>query len=72
MELADHMHELGQVPVKLIWGADDAWQATDWAHKLNQAIPGSELTIIEDCGHFSPEDQPVRVADLIVTFLNGR
>ncbi|MEH6523314.1 alpha/beta fold hydrolase [Sulfitobacter sp.] len=72
MELADQMHELGQVPVKLIWGADDAWQVTDWAHKLNQAIPGSELTIIEDCGHFSPEDQPGRVAELIVTFLSGR
>lgn len=72
MELADQMDELGQVPVKLIWGADDAWQVTDWAHKLNKAIPGSDLTIIENSGHFSLEDQPKRVSELIVAFLNSR
>jgi len=69
MELADRMHILGQVPVKLIWGADDAWQVTDWAHKLNAAIPGSKLDILEDCGHFSPEDQPEKISEIITTFL---
>jgi len=71
MELADQLHELGQVPVKLIWGADDAWQVTEWAHKLNEAIPGSELEIVENCGHFSPEDQPERVAESIVEFFKN-
>ena len=51
------------------WGADDAWQVTEWAHKLNQEIPGSDLTIVEDCGHSAPEDQPERGAELIVAFL---
>ena len=69
MELADRMHILGQVPVKLIWGADDAWQVTDWAHKLNAAIPGSELDILKNCGHFSPEDQPEKISEIISTFL---
>jgi len=69
MELADKMHLLGQVPVKLIWGADDGWQVTDWARKLNAAIPGSTLDILEDCGHFSPEDQPAKIAEIITAFL---
>jgi len=67
--LADRMHVLGQFPVKLIWGADDGWQVTDWAHKLNAAIPGSDLDILEDCGHFSPEDQPAKISEIIATFL---
>ncbi|KAF2095107.1 alpha/beta hydrolase [Rhizodiscina lignyota] len=69
MEIADRMHELGQLPVKLIWGADDAWQVVDWAHKLNRTIPCSELDILENCGHFSPEDQPERLSQLLVSFL---
>lgn len=68
-ELADRLPELGRLPVKLIWGANDAWQVVDWAHKLHAAIPGSELSIVDDCGHFSPEDQPEKIADLLVAFL---
>ena len=69
MEIADRLHELGAMPVKLIWGADDCWQVADWAHRLHEAIPGSELDILEDCGHFAMEDQPEKVADLLVAFL---
>ncbi|KAG9252931.1 alpha/beta hydrolase [Emericellopsis atlantica] len=69
MEIADKMQVLGQLPVKLIWGAEDSWQVTDWAHKLHAAIPGSDLSIVEDCGHFSLEDQPVKIAELLTKFL---
>lgn len=69
MEVADRLGELGKIPVKLIWGADDAWQVVDWAQKLNKAIPGSELELIEDCGHFSPEDQPEKIADILIPFI---
>lgn len=70
MEIADRVHELGKLPVKLIWGADDAWQVVSWGHKLNKAIPGSELEVIEHCGHFSPEDQPERISEILIHFLN--
>lgn len=69
MEVSDKLHELGRLPVKLIWGKDDHWQVIDWAHKLNKAIPGSELEIFENCGHFSPEDQPEKLADRLLQFL---
>jgi len=68
-EIAPRYGELGQRPVQLIWGADDAWQAVDWAHKLRAAIPGSELHVLENCGHFSMEDQPERISALLVDFL---
>lgn len=71
MEIAHQLHELGRLPVKIIWGADDAWQVLEWAHKLNEAIPGSDLEILENCGHFSPEDQPERIACILISFLGG-
>lgn len=68
-EVAPRYAQLGQKPVQLIWGADDAWQVTDWAHRLNKAIPGSTLHIIENCGHFAMEDQPEQVSSLLIDFL---
>lgn len=44
LEIADRLHELGQLPVQLIWGTNDAWQSVDYAHRLHSDIPGSELT----------------------------
>ncbi|MGM8932967.1 alpha/beta fold hydrolase [Salinicola halophyticus] len=70
LEVAERLPELGNLPVKLIWGADDAWQSVDYAHRLNADIPGSELTVLENCGHFSPEDQPDAIAQLVIEFIN--
>ncbi|KAF5560560.1 pisatin demethylase [Fusarium phyllophilum] len=69
MEVAPRLGELEKLPVQLIWGEDDMWQVTDWAHKLNKAIPRSSLTIVKDAGHFSLEDQPERIAELLLAFL---
>lgn len=70
MEIAKRLPELGRFPVKLIWGADDAWQSVDFADRLHADIPGSDLTILENCGHFSPEDQPEAIARLLNEFLS--
>ena len=69
-EFAPRYAELGQRPVQLIWGEDDAWQVTDWAHRLHKAIPGSELHLVKECGHFSMEDQPEIISALLTGFLN--
>ena len=68
-EVVPRYAELGQKPVQLIWGADDAWQVVDWAHRLHGAIPGSELHVLKDCGHFALEDQPEEISGLLVDFL---
>jgi pimeloyl-ACP methyl ester carboxylesterase len=72
MEIADRISELGEIPVQLIWGAQDSWQVTDWARKLHGAIPGSQLHILEGCGHFSPEDGPDEIAELVKCFIAGK
>jgi pimeloyl-ACP methyl ester carboxylesterase len=69
MEVADQLGKLADVPVQLIWGAEDAWQVVAWAYRLNHAISGSELHIMDGCGHFAPEERPAEVAALLVDFL---
>lgn len=69
-EIAERLPDLGKGPVQLIWGANDAWQVVDWAHKLHAAIPGSELHVLENCGHFAMEDQPEAVTALLLDFLS--
>ncbi|MBO6894791.1 MAG: alpha/beta hydrolase [Roseibium sp.] len=71
MAPANHYGDLAQLPVQIIWGADDAWQVVDWAHKLQGAIPGSELHVIEDCGHFAMEDQPDEISQKLIAFLKA-
>ncbi|WP_017835175.1 alpha/beta fold hydrolase [Dietzia sp. UCD-THP] len=60
MEISDQLDTLGRVPVQMIWGADDTWQVIEHAHRLQRAIPGSGLHVIEECGHFAPEERPRR------------
>ncbi|KFA64799.1 hypothetical protein S40285_01386 [Stachybotrys chlorohalonatus IBT 40285] len=71
MEIAGRLGELEKIPVQLIWGADDAWQVVDWAHRLQAAIPGSRLHVVEDAGHFSPEDQPEQISELLTSFIEA-
>lgn len=69
-EIADRLHELGNLPVQIIWGEDDAWQVVAWAHKLHDAIPNSTLQIVRDCGHFAMEDKPEEISRLLIDFLS--
>lgn len=71
LEVADRLSELGDLPVQLIWGANDEWQVPEWGQKLHDAIPGSVLTTLENCGHFSPEDQPEKIAELVSRFIRS-
>ncbi len=69
MEVSPRLHELGALPVQILWGEDDAWQVTDWARKLHASIPNSQLHLIKDCGHFAMEDKPREISTHILRFL---
>jgi len=69
MNISDQLHKLGELPVQLLWGENDAWQVKSWATRLHEAIPGSQLHLIKNCGHFAMEDQPEKVTSLILDFL---
>ncbi|MDN4481250.1 alpha/beta fold hydrolase [Demequina muriae] len=38
-------------PTHIVWGTDDTWIPVDRAQRLQRAIPGASLSLIEDAGH---------------------
>jgi pimeloyl-ACP methyl ester carboxylesterase len=56
------------LPVQILWGAEDAWQPVEYAHRLAGDIPGATLHIIEEAGHFLMEDAPDEVVAHVAAF----
>jgi pimeloyl-ACP methyl ester carboxylesterase len=57
------------VPVRIIWGAEDTWIPPDQAKRLQGYIANAEVFIIPEGGHFLMEDAPDKVTRLLVDFL---
>jgi pimeloyl-ACP methyl ester carboxylesterase len=48
------------VPTLLIWGEADARSSAEIAYQMSEAIPGSELTVLQGAGHLSNLEAPQR------------
>ena len=59
------------VPTLLLWGKDDRFSPPAGARRFNAEIPGSELVVLEDTGHFVWEDEPDRCSRELAKFLAG-
>ena len=72
-KIAPHQGKLGAmgVPTLLLWGADDQFAPLAGAHRFEREIPGSELVVLDDAGHFVWEDAPERTSAELARFLNG-
>jgi pimeloyl-ACP methyl ester carboxylesterase len=57
-----------QVPVSIIWGQQDAWLAPTLAERLHELIPGFDLAVLPETGHFAMEDSPREVATALFEF----
>lgn len=60
------------LPVAVVWGAEDTWIPVERAHRLAAAIPGAELEIIEGAGHLIHYDAPVELATALHRWLATR
>lgn len=56
------------LPVQILWGAEDGWQPVEYAHRLAGDIPGATLHIIKEAGHFLMEDAPDAVVGYVAEF----
>jgi haloalkane dehalogenase len=59
------------VPVLLLWGANDEFAPIAGAHRFQRELAGTELVTIEDAGHFVWDEQPARCAAALTAFLEG-
>jgi len=57
-------------PVAAIVGRQDGWSPVSQHEEIVAAVPGARLTLIEDCGHMAPLEQPGAVGDILAEWLN--
>jgi pimeloyl-ACP methyl ester carboxylesterase len=67
-DAADHLREFDR-PALVAWSADDKVFPRRDAERLASELPNARLEWIEGARTFSPEDQPVRLAELIAGFV---
>jgi len=60
-----------RMPVLILWGKYDAYIRMSFGYRLSEDIRNSVIEVIDDAGHFLPEDQPKKAADLIDNFLKS-
>jgi haloalkane dehalogenase len=70
-KIAQHEGKLAAmaVPTLLLWGEDDQFAPVAGGHRFEREIPGSELVVLDDAGHFVWEDAPERTAAELTRFL---
>jgi pimeloyl-ACP methyl ester carboxylesterase len=66
------LYSVIDVPVLVVWGQDDAWIPVDRALRLQQLIPGAQLTVIREAGHLIQLDQPEALTAALTQWLLSR
>jgi haloalkane dehalogenase len=57
------------VPMLALWGEADVFAPPAGAYRFRKEVPGAEVVVIADAGHFAFEDAPERCAREVVEFL---
>jgi proline iminopeptidase len=73
--LFDDRADLGKVtvPTLVLVGRHDFICGVRWAEELHTLVPGSELVILENSGHFGHLEEPAAFAETVTRFVtNGR
>ena len=60
------------MPAKIVWGAKDEFAPVAGAYRFSKELPGAELVVLDDVGHFLMEDEPDRVAREIAQFMGAQ
>ena len=52
-------------PAAIVWGQHDPFLSVALAERLRAAIPGATLDVISSARHFTPEECPNKVGDVL-------
>ncbi|SEV95137.1 alpha/beta fold hydrolase [Natrinema salifodinae] len=66
----DFTDDLGSlsVPTLLVHGADDPLIPAAWSERAAARIPDAELTVLENCGHWTPRERPDAFNEVLTSF----
>jgi pimeloyl-ACP methyl ester carboxylesterase len=59
------------LPVRIVWGTDDAWIPVERAHVLHERIPGATLGLVPGAGHLIQHDAPAALMDEVRGWLDA-
>jgi len=59
-----------KIPTRVIWGHQDKIVPLECGELYSKAIKGSELVIINNCGHSPKTEQPVEFTKIALEFLS--
>ena len=62
--------KLAGIPTLIIWGNNNPFGDVPEARKMHEDIPGSELVLFEDCGHWPQHEHADRYNALAIEFLD--
>lgn len=71
---ADRQHERllderADMPVLLVWGANDKWTPLSMGQESHELLPGSQLVVMEGCGHAPYFEDPASFVDIVSEFV---
>jgi pimeloyl-ACP methyl ester carboxylesterase len=61
-----------RVPTAVVWGTNDPYLPIALGRRLADAIRGASFHIIDDARHFTPEDSPREIAQIIGGLLSSK
>lgn len=60
-----------RVPTAVVWGPDDPYLPIALGRRLAEAIRGASFHVIDDAYHFTPEDSPREIAQIVGALLSS-
>ena len=69
-DLAERLHEIS-VPTAIIWGSHDPFLPMALGKRLTHAIRGSTFDVLSGARHFTPEEEPREVAEVLARLLSA-
>lgn len=57
-------------PTAIVWGRYDPFLPMALGQRLHETIPGATLEVVPNGSHFTPEDAPARVGDVLADLLS--
>jgi pimeloyl-ACP methyl ester carboxylesterase len=60
-----------RIPMLLLWGRQDRIVPLSQGERLERAVPGAKLVVLEECGHNPQEEKPGETFAVIDGFLSG-
>lgn len=67
---ADDLPDLA-VPTLFVHGAEDPLVPLEWTSVAARQVPGADLAVVEDCGHWPPRERPRAFFEAVEPFLAG-